>query len=309
VKAYSEDLRKRVVSAVAKGTPRKEVATTFAVSMPTIERWLRRQRETQSLAPKPVPGPAAVKMDGLLEALPVRLAERADATLAEQCSWWRATSGVEVSTATMSRALTRLGWTRKKKTLRASEQDGVLRDAWRAEVVLMPSDDLVFLDETGSHLGYTPTHAWVPRGQRAHAAAPRNPGENKTVIAALTLDGVGSLMRFDGGMTSGRFEGYVRHVLAPTLRPGQVVIADNLRAHHTAGARAAIEARGARFYHLPPYSPDFNPIEHAFSKVKQSLRRAQARTDDALRAATWTAFTTITSADAVGWFAYCGYRA
>ncbi len=173
----------------------------------------------------------------------------------------------------------------------------------------LQSDDLVFLDETSSHLGYTPTYAWAPRGERAHAAAPRNPGENKTVIAALTLDGVSALMRFDGGMTSDRFVGYVRHVLAPTLRPGQVVIADNLRAHHAEGARVAIEARGARFLPLPSYSPDFNPIEHAFSKVKQALRREQARTDDDLRTATWAAFAAITSTDAAGWFAHCGYPA
>ena len=170
-------------------------------------------------------------------------------------------------------------------------------------------EDLVFLDETGSHLGYTPTYARAPRGERAYATAPRNPGENKTVIAALTLSGVGSLMRFDGGMTGARFAGYVRHVLAPTLRPGQVVIADNLTAHHSERARAAIEARGARFLPLPAYSPDFNPIEHAFSKVKQFLRRAAARTDDALRAATWAAFATVAPADIAGWFARCGYAA
>ena len=114
MKAYSEDLRERVVRAVAIGTPRRAVAATFAVSVPTIERWLRLKRETGSLAPRPVPGPAAVKTDALVVALPERLAEGADATLAEQCSWWRAASGVEVSTATMSRALARLGCTRKK---------------------------------------------------------------------------------------------------------------------------------------------------------------------------------------------------
>ena len=195
----------------------------------------------------------------------------------------------------------------QKKTLRASEQKPAVRESWRAEVTAHSAIDLVFLDETGSHLGYTPTHAWSPRGQRAHAAAPRNPGENKTVVAALTRDGVGALMRFDGGMTSARFAGYVRHVLAPTLRAGQVVIADNLRAHYADDARAAIEAQGARLIHLPPYSPDFNPIEHAFSKVKHALRRAAPRSDDALRAATWAAFDTITSADAAGWFAHCGY--
>ncbi len=196
----------------------------------------------------------------------------------------------------------------QKKSLRASEQDAATREAWRAEVEPIPAADLVFLDETGSHLGYTPTHAWAPRGQRAHAAAPRTPGENKTVVAAVTLDGVGALLRFDGGMTGARFEGYVRHVLAPTLRPGQVVIADTLRAHHTAGARVAIEARGAQLRHLPPDSPDFNPIEHAVSKVKPCLRRAEARTEDALRAATWAAFATITPADAAAWFTHCGYR-
>jgi len=96
------------------GTPRGDVAARFLVSVPTIERWLRLKRETGGLAPRPVPGPVAVKTGALTEALPARLAEHADATLEEQCSWWQEVSGVEVSTATMSRALTRLGWTRKK---------------------------------------------------------------------------------------------------------------------------------------------------------------------------------------------------
>lgn len=195
----------------------------------------------------------------------------------------------------------------KKKTLSASERDAGARAAWRAEAATVDPSDLVWLDETGSHLGYTPAHAWAPRGERAHAHAPRNRGENKTVVAALTLDGVGPALRFDGAITTARFEGYVRHVLAPVLRPGQVVVADNLRAHHSARARAAIEARGARLRHLPAYSPDLNPIEHAFSKLKQALRRAAPRTDDDLRAATWAALATITPDDVRGWVAHCGY--
>ena len=103
-----------MVRAVEIGTRRDEVAARFVVSVPTIERWLRRKRETGGLAPKPVPGPPAVKLGALLDALPGRLADRADATLEEQCSWWRDVAGIEVSTATMSRALTRLDWTRKK---------------------------------------------------------------------------------------------------------------------------------------------------------------------------------------------------
>jgi transposase len=114
MKAYSEDLRDRVVRAVAIGTPRDEVAGMFAVSVPSIERWLRLKRATGGVAPRPLLGPPAVKTNALLEALPERLAERADATLEEQCAWWREVTGIEVSTATMSRALTRLGWSRKK---------------------------------------------------------------------------------------------------------------------------------------------------------------------------------------------------
>jgi transposase len=195
----------------------------------------------------------------------------------------------------------------KKKTLTASERDEEKRAAWREDAAPVPAEDWVFLDETGSNLGHTPTHAWAPRGERARASAPRNQGENKTVLAALTLAGPGPRMRFDGPMTTARFEGYVRFILAPTLRPGQIVVADNLRAHHSERARADIEARGAHLWHLPSYSPDFNPIEEAFSKVKHALRRAKARTDDALRAATWAAFDAITSSDAAGWFAHCGY--
>ena len=197
----------------------------------------------------------------------------------------------------------------EKKSLTASERNETARAAWREAIRTVQPEDLVFLDETGSHLGYTPTHAWAPCGVRASAPAPVNRGENMTVIAALTLEGVGPRLRFDGAMTADRFVGYVRHILGPALRPGQLVVMDNLRAHHAPGVRAAIEARGATVLHLPPYSPDFNPIEEAFSKVKQALRRAEPRTDDDLRSAIWAAFDTITPRDAAGWFAHSGYAA
>ena len=114
MRAYSEDLRERVIRAVEADRPREEVAARFEVSVPTIERWVRLKRETGGLARRPVPGSAAVKTVGLPEALPRRLAEHADATLAEHCTWWQQVSGFEVSAATMSRAIARLGWTHKK---------------------------------------------------------------------------------------------------------------------------------------------------------------------------------------------------
>jgi transposase len=195
----------------------------------------------------------------------------------------------------------------KKKTMSASERDWVARRVWSKLAAPVDPSAWVWLDETGSHLGYTPTHARAPRGRRAYASAPRNKGENKTVLASLSLAGVGPTLRFDGPMTTGRFEGYIRHILAPTLRPGQIVVADNLQAHRSDRARADIEARGAHFWHLPAYSPDLNPIEEAFSKLKAFLRRARARTDDALRAATRAALATISHADIAGWVKHCGY--
>jgi transposase len=115
MKPYSEDLRWRVVRAVDGEMSRREAARVFEVSLPTIKRWLRQRRERGDLAPRPIPGPPALKRDALLEALPARLVEQADATLEEHCSWWHERSGVEVSTATMSRAITALAWTRKKR--------------------------------------------------------------------------------------------------------------------------------------------------------------------------------------------------
>jgi transposase len=115
MRSYSVDLRERVVAAVERGTKRLDVVEAFGVSLPTIKRWLKQRRETGGLAPKPIPGPPALKRDALLEALPARLAEHADATLEAHCSWWGETAGVEVSTATMSRAITALDWTRKKR--------------------------------------------------------------------------------------------------------------------------------------------------------------------------------------------------
>ena len=195
----------------------------------------------------------------------------------------------------------------EKKSLRASERDAAARAAWGTRAATVDPSAWVWVDETGSHLGFTPRYAWAPRGERAVGVAPRHQGENKTIVAALTGAGIGPALRFDGAMTTDRFDGYVRHVLAPTLRPGQIVVADNLRAHHSDRARAVVEARGAQLWHLPAYSPDFNPIEFVFSKVKQYLRRAEPRTDDDLRAATWAAFATITPDDIAGWLTHSGY--
>lgn len=146
------------------------------------------------------------------------------------------------------------------------------------------------------------------RGERLRSGIPRGHWKTTTLVAGLRLTGLMAPFVLDGPMNRSVFLAYVTQVLAPELKPGDVVILDNLPAHKGSRVREAIEAAGASVLYLPPYSPDFNPIEEAFSKVKQFLRRAQARTDDALRSATWAALATITHADIDGWFSHCGYR-
>jgi transposase len=166
---------------------------------------------------------------------------------------------------------------------------------------------LVFVDEFGSHLGLVRLFARAPRGERAVGTAPRNRGRTRTTIGSVRLDGTGPGLLVEGGVSTAGFEAYVERILAPTLRPGEIVVMDNLRQHQSERTRELIEARGAELWFLPSYSPDLNPIEEAFSKVKALLRTAAARTHEALLAAIWAALRAITPADARGYFTHCGY--
>jgi transposase len=200
-----------------------------------------------------------------------------------------------------------IGLDTKKKTVAASERDEAARAVWKDAVTARDPADFVFVDETGSHRGMTPTYARAPRGQRAHGQAPAQHGTNVTLVAALSLAGIGAAMTLTGALDGDACTAYIRELLVPSLRPGQFVIWDNVRAHQGETVRALIEAAGCRLLFLPAYSPDFNPIEEAFSKLKAFLRRAEARTRAALEAAIAAALATITAADARGWFAHCGY--
>ena len=171
----------------------------------------------------------------------------------------------------------------------------------------MSSSDLVFVDETGSHIAMTPLYAYAPKGQRAIGSVPRNYGASMTLIASLSLSGMGEALILDGAADGAAFEVYIEQLLAPSLRPGQIVILDNLSIHLGSRVKQAIEARGCRLLFLPAYSPDLSPIEEAFSKLKTMLRRAGARTREALQEAIATALDLITATDAHGWFTHSGY--
>ena len=172
----------------------------------------------------------------------------------------------------------------KKRSLGAKERDEFLRAAWRAMVAggVVDAERLVFVDEMGTNVSLCPLYAWSRKGERAFGSAPRNWGKNVTLLASITHRGLGPCLAVEGSTTREVFEAYLEQVLAPALRPGRVVVMDNLSAHKGGRVKEIVEARGCELLYLPPYSPDFNPIEQAFSKIKGLLRRARARTRESL---------------------------
>jgi transposase len=191
----------------------------------------------------------------------------------------------------------------------ASERDEFLRAAWRVLVCgKLDADHLVFVDEMGANTSLSPLYAWSRRGERAPAKVPRNRGKNTTLLASMSSEGIGPCLAVEGATNKAVFEAYVEGVLAPSLRPGQVVVMDNLSAHKGEEVRELIEARGCEVLFLPPYSPDLNPLEEAFSKIKGLLRKAEARTREVLIGAMGVAISAVTALDARGFFEHCGYR-
>jgi transposase len=167
---------------------------------------------------------------------------------------------------------------------------------------------LVFVDESSTNVSFTPRYARAPEGHRAYGKAPRNWGKNVTLISSITLaEGMGASMSIEGSSDTDSFGLYMREVLAPSLKSGQIVLMDNLSVHTSGWVRELIEQRGCQLWLLPSYSPDMNPIEEAFSKVKALLRKAKARTLEALFEATAEALRAVNVTDASGYFEHCGY--
>lgn len=199
----------------------------------------------------------------------------------------------------------------QKKTAHASEQqrDDVrtAREAWFEGQLDLDPRRLVFIDETGASTKMARLRGRAPRGERCRAAVPHGHWKTSTFTAGLRLDGMVAPMVLDGAMNGDAFRAYVEQVLVPELRPDDIVIMDNLPAHKVSGARDMIENAGARLFYLPPYSPDFNLIEMAFSKLKTQLRKAAARTVVELWEAITDAIETFSTKKCVNYFAAAGY--
>jgi transposase len=181
------------------------------------------------------------------------------------------------------------------------------RECWHEQLAEIDPDRFVFIDESGAKTNMTRTHGRAPRGVRVIEPVPHGHWQTTTMIAAIRTTGPCAAAVVSGATDSDVFRTYVQHVLVPDLKVDDVVVLDNLQPHKAAGVREMIEAAGATLLYLPPYSPDYNPIENMWSKVKQFLRSAAARTQEALAQAITTALETISESDCLGFFRHCGY--
>ncbi|MGH8732266.1 MAG: IS630 family transposase [Burkholderiales bacterium] len=277
-------MRERVVAAVEGGLSRRQAAALFNLGISTVVHWVRRFRETGSVAAKPMGGDYRSRLTGERAWLLERIEAEPDLTLEELRDELSA-RGVIVGYGTVWRFFDREDIT-VKKSVRAAEQErpdvAAARLRWRSDQPRLDSGKLVFVDETGASTKMARLYGRAKRGRRVVGRVPWGHWKTVTFVAGLRLDGFTAPFVIDCAMNGAIFIEYLRQCLVPTLRPGDIVIIDNLPAHKRDDVREIIEAAGATLRYLPPYSPDFNPIEQSFAKIKAHLRKAKERSVPAL---------------------------
>ncbi len=195
----------------------------------------------------------------------------------------------------------------QKKTLIATERDDAARSAWQTEVAGWDAGQVVFLDETSTHTSLSRRRGRAPRGQRVIGRVPRNHGPNVSCLAALATTGIITPLVIEGAIDGTVFQPWLRNWLLPTVPVGTTIVCDNLSVHRSPEVRKLVAAAGCHLRYLPAYSPDFNPIELAFSTRKTHLRRVGSRTQEALSDAIGAGLDTISATDARSWYRHCGY--
>jgi transposase len=311
--ALSIDLRPRVVSAIEGGLSCRAAAERFGISASSAIRWRAQKRREGNIAPRRQGGDRhSHRIVAHAELILSMVAVRSDITLAELREKLGG-YGVSAAIGTLWRFFKRRNITRKKKTAHAAEQRrsavNEAREAWFEEQLDLDPARTVFIDETSANTKMARLYGRAPRGERCCAAVPHGHWKTTTFTAGLRHDGIVAPMVLDGPMNGEAFLAYVEQALVPELRPGDVVIMDNLPAHKVYGVRQAIEAVGATLRYLPPYSPDFNPIEMAFAKLKSLLRAAAARTIPDLWQAIADALRRFTPQECANYLAAAGYDA
>jgi len=308
--AYSQDLRERVFALSDAGHRVGEIAEALCVSISYVSKALSRRDETGERSARAQRCHVLPKLLGLYDAIRAEVTARPDATLAELRRWLSQTHQVSASDGLMHSTLVRLGLTRKKKSLHAAEQErpdvAKARTEWREQQSGL-TGRLIFLDETSIKTNMVRTHGRSPRGERLVASVPHGHHKTSTFIGCLYEGGMIAPYVLDGAVNAELFVAYVEQQLATALRPEDVVVMDNLPVHKVAGVRAAIEAVGAKLLFLPSYSPDLNPIEMVFAKLKSQLRAAAIRTVDALWKALGEIALALTPTECANYIRHCGY--
>ncbi|WP_103225665.1 IS630 family transposase [Roseibium marinum] len=284
-RALSCDLRDRVLKASREGASARQAAARFGVSASSAIRWIARAGQGETEPRKP--GRKNVSRLDPHEGFIVGLIEdKKDITLDEMVARLADDCGMKIGRSMLSSWLRSRGFTYKKKTAHALEQErpGLMmrRQAWFDSQLDLDPARLVFIDETGLNTKMARLRGRSLKGERCRAGVPHGHWKTTTFTGALRLTGMTAPMVLDGAMNGLAFLAYVEQALVPTLSRGDIVVMDNLPAHKAVGVREAIESVGAELRYLPPYSPDFNPIEMAFSKLKALLRAKAERTVDAL---------------------------
>jgi transposase len=308
-RAYSQDLRSRVLAASDRGLSARQIASMFDVSISyAIKVRQRRDRtgEVRALKPRQV---QVRRLAGFEDVLREQVARKIDATLLELCAWIGREHGVQIGRTALWRELRRLGLTLKKSRSGRRSRTGrtLPPPAWRGNQSNLSRQRLIFIDETWCSTNMARRYGRSPRGTKAVAAVPHGHWKISTFVAGLCADGIMAPFVFDCAMNGNIFRQYVRDMLAPLLRPGDVVVADNLAAHKVAGVREFIEARGATLLYLPAYSPDLNPIELVFAKLKHLLRSSATRTVAALWDSLGDCLLRFTPAECSRYIRHAGY--
>jgi transposase len=311
-KPLSMDLRDRIVACVEDGASRREAADRYAVCASTAVRIIKRKELTGSAAPAKIGGYRRPILEPHLELLRAMVDETPDMTLEKIRDEVHARTGLKAGVATVDRMLKRIGLRFKKKSLIADEQTrddvAVTRGFFRRIVQrFMDSTRFIFFDETVAKTNMTRLYGRALDGERLVASVPHGHWKTTTFVAGLSLDGVVAPAVFDSPMDGPSFLAYVEQLVVPCLRPGDVVLMDNLAVHKVAGVEAAIRSAGASIIFTPAYSPDFNPIEKFFSKLKSHLRALGARSRAALDDAIADVCATLTKEECQNFFISCGY--
>ena len=311
--SYSADLRERAVLQYEHGHgTRGTISKLFQVGIATLGRWIRQYREEGTFQRKSRSGGRSATITPERHVLLMSLVlDNPDYTLTEIAAEAERAFGVPVSVSMVFRALRSAAITRKKKTLTATERETPrvqrLREVYLKSVQSISIKDFVFLDECGVSIQMTRTYGRAPRGKRVKGSVPANWGRTTTIIGAITIEGILAAMHIESPTDKAVFLAFLKEVLVPELRPGQVVVMDNLSPHKVLEVQHIIEKAQCHILYLPPYSPDLNPIEQCWSKIKGHLRGAKAREQKTLSNAISDALSSVSSRNSQGWFRNCGY--